>query len=50
MPLRLWSLFVNFGTFALIGVVFFTDHGIRRYLLPRRPGGLFAALRQSLTG
>jgi uncharacterized membrane protein len=50
-PLRIWSLFVNFGTFALIGLVFAADHALRRRLLPRRPGsGLLAALRQSLTG
>jgi uncharacterized membrane protein len=50
-PLRIWSLFVNFGTFGLIGFVFVTDHALRHRLLPRRPGGgILAALRQSLTG
>ena len=50
-PLRIWSLFVNFGTFGLIGLVFVTDHALRHRLLPHRPGGgILAALRQSLTG
>ncbi len=50
-PLKVWSLFVNFATFGLIGIVFVTDHAIRRRVLPRKPGtGMWAALRQSLTG
>jgi uncharacterized membrane protein len=49
-PLRVWSLFVNFATFGLIGVLFLIDHAIRRRVLPRRPGGVLAAIRQSLTG
>lgn len=48
--LRNWSLFVNFASFGLIALVYFADHAIRRRLLPRRPGGLLAALRQSLGG
>ncbi len=48
--LRIWSLFTNFATFGLIGIVFLTDHAIRRLVLPHRPGGILAALRQSLTG
>jgi uncharacterized membrane protein len=45
-----WSAFVNFATFGLIGVMFLTDHAIRRHVLPHRPGGVRAAIRQSLTG
>jgi len=47
---RVWSLFVNFATYALIGIVFLADHTIRRRVLPPRPGGLLAAIRHSLTG
>jgi uncharacterized membrane protein len=48
---RLWSLFLNFGTFGLIGLVFVVDHAIRRRVLPRRPGGgMFAALLHSIGG
>jgi uncharacterized membrane protein len=46
--LRVWSLFVNFYSFGLIGLTFIVDHAIRRRVLPHRPGGLLAALRQSL--
>jgi len=49
VSLKLWSLFVNFGTFGLIGAVFFADHALRARVLPRRPGGIWAALRQSLS-
>jgi uncharacterized membrane protein len=48
--LRVWSLFVNFATFGLIGIVFLADHAIRQRVLPRRPGGILAAIRQSLSG
>jgi uncharacterized membrane protein len=48
--LRAWSLFVNFACFGLIGLMFIADHAIRRRVLPHRPGGILAALRQSLTG
>ena len=48
--LRVWSLLTNFAVFGLIGLMFATDHAIRRRLLPHRPGGILAALRQSLTG
>jgi len=48
---RTWSLFTNFGSFGLIAAVFLADHGLRRLILPRRPGGgMFAALLQSVTG
>ncbi len=46
-----WSLFVNFGTFGLMGLVFLADHALRHRILPRRPGGgIIAALLQSVTG
>ena len=48
-PARIWSLFVNFGTFGLIGLMFFAEHAIRRRVIPRsRHGGTLAALRQFL--
>lgn len=50
-PRPVWSAFVNFATFALIGIVFAVDHAIRRRVLPRKPGtGMVAALRQALAG
>ncbi len=46
-----WSLFVNFGTFGLMGLVFLGDHALRYRVLPRRPGaGIVASLLQSVTG
>jgi uncharacterized membrane protein len=47
-----WSLFVNFGTFALIGLMFLIDHGIRFKVLPNsaRRRGVLSALRQFLIG
>jgi uncharacterized membrane protein len=51
VPLRVWSLFVNFGTFGLIGLMFIAEHAVRRMVLPRaRPGSTLAALRQFLGG
>ncbi len=47
---HIWSLFVNFGTFALIGIVFFADHALRYRVLPRRAGGIRATVLQALTG
>lgn len=48
---HIWSLYVNFGTFGLIGIVFLADHALRRRVLPRRPGAsMLAALLHSLTG
>jgi uncharacterized membrane protein len=49
-PLRLWSLFVNFGTFGLMGLMFMADHAIRHRVLPHRQAGILAALRRSLNG
>jgi uncharacterized membrane protein len=49
--LHVWSLFVNFATFALIALMAVVDHAIRRRFLPRRAtGGILSALRQSLIG
>lgn len=48
---HVWSLFVNFGSFGLMGLLFALDHAIRRRVLPRRPGGgMVAALLHSVTG
>jgi uncharacterized membrane protein len=48
---RTWSLFVNFGTFGLIGLMFFVEHAIRLKVLPHRPrAGMLVALRQFLIG
>ncbi len=48
---RVWSLFTNFGSFGLMAALFLADHGLRRLLLPRRPGGgMLAALLHSVTG
>jgi uncharacterized membrane protein len=47
---HLWSLFVNFGTFGLIAILFVADHALRYRLLPRRAGGLRAMLVQALLG
>jgi uncharacterized membrane protein len=50
-PLRIWSLFTNFGTYALIALMFGADHLARACLLPRRAGGgVWAVLRQLLGG
>jgi uncharacterized membrane protein len=50
-PLKIWSLFVNFGTFALIVLMATADHVLRRRLLPRHPGGgLMAILQRALFG
>ena len=45
-----WSLFVNFGTFALIAILFFADHSWRYRVLPRRAGGIRATVLLALTG
>jgi uncharacterized membrane protein len=50
-PLKIWSLFVNFGTFGLIVLMATADHALRRRLLPRHPGGgLKAILQRALFG
>jgi uncharacterized membrane protein len=48
---RVWSLFTNFGSFGLMAALFLADHGLRRLVLPRRPGGgILTALLHSVTG
>lgn len=48
---RVWSLFVNFGTFGLIILAGVVDHAIRRRLLPRHPsGGILQVIQRSLLG
>lgn len=50
-PLRVWSLFVNFGTFGLMALMGFGDHAIRRRVLPRHEkGGLLTILQKTLIG
>lgn len=51
VPLRSWSLFVNFATLGLMIAAGVVDFAIRHRVLPRRPGGgILAILRRSLTG
>ena len=48
---RVWSFFVNFATFGLIGLMFAAEHTIRRKVLPPgRRGSTLTALRQFLIG
>jgi uncharacterized membrane protein len=50
-PLRVWSLFVNFGTFGLIVLAGIGDHAIRRRVLPRHAGGgILQVIQRSLSG
>jgi uncharacterized membrane protein len=45
-PLRLWSIFVNFCSLPLIGLMFATEYAIRRRVLTQvKTGGLIATLR-----
>lgn len=49
--LNVWSLFVNFGTFALILLMALGDHLIRQRVLPGYAGGgLLGVLRRALIG
>jgi uncharacterized membrane protein len=49
--MRVWSVFVNFGTFGLILLMTAADHALRRRLLPRHPGGgLIAILQRTILG
>ncbi len=50
VPIRIWSIFVNFVVFALIALAAVVDHLLRKKLLPPRAGGLLTALRQALIG
>ena len=48
---RVWSMFVNFATFGLIGLMFVAEHAVRVKALPgKRRGGTLVALRQFLIG
>ena len=50
VPLRVWSMFVNFATFALMGLMFVVEHAVRRRVIPHRRGGMLTALRQLFLG
>lgn len=51
VPLRTWSLFVNFATIGLISVAGVADLAIRYCILPRRQGdGILAIVRRSFIG
>jgi uncharacterized membrane protein len=51
VPLRAWSLFVNFAAFGLIVLMGLADHAIRLRVLPRRrDGGILAAIQRALIG
>jgi uncharacterized membrane protein len=50
-PLRVWSLFVNFGVFGLMIVMGVADHALRRRMLPRHPaGGIISIIQRALIG
>jgi uncharacterized membrane protein len=50
-PLRIWSLFVNFGVFGLMIVMGIADHALRRRVLPRHPaGGILTIIQRALIG
>jgi uncharacterized membrane protein len=50
-PLRVWSLFVNFGVFGLMIVMGIADHALRRRMLPRHPaGGILTIIQRALIG
>jgi uncharacterized membrane protein len=45
-PLRIWSMFVNFASLPLIGLMFTAEYAVRRRILHQvRTGGLMATLR-----
>jgi uncharacterized membrane protein len=45
-PLRIWSLFINFGVLPLVGVMFVAEYRVRRRILPQvKRTGLLATLR-----
>jgi uncharacterized membrane protein len=45
-PLRIWSLFTNFGVLPLVGVMFVAEYRVRRRILPQAMHtGLLATLR-----
>jgi uncharacterized membrane protein len=50
-PLRIWSLFVNFGVFGLMILMGIADHALRRRVLPRHPAGrILTIIRRALIG
>jgi uncharacterized membrane protein len=50
-PLRIWSLFVNFGAIGLMIIMGIADHALRRRVLPRHPaGGILAIIQRALIG
>lgn len=45
-PINTWSIFVNFLTWPLVGLMFVAEYGVRRWLLPElRHTHLFDAIR-----
>jgi uncharacterized membrane protein len=51
VPLRVWSLFVNFAVFGLMMLMGIADHAIRRRILPRHPrGGILTIIQRALIG
>jgi uncharacterized membrane protein len=51
VPLRIWSIFVNFATFGLILAMGIVDHAIRRRVLSRyKGGGILVAIQRALVG
>lgn len=51
VPLREWSLFVNFIAWGLVVIAALVDLALRRRLLPRhREGGILTLIRRALTG
>jgi uncharacterized membrane protein len=45
-PLRIWSLFANFGVPPLIGLMFVAEYAVRRRVVPQaQPRGILAAVR-----
>jgi uncharacterized membrane protein len=45
-PLRLWSIFVNFCTLPLVGIMFLVEARVRRRVLPKvHSAGVLATLR-----
>jgi uncharacterized membrane protein len=50
-PLRVWSLFVNFGVFGLMIFMGIADHALRRRVLPRHPAGrILTIVQRALIG
>jgi uncharacterized membrane protein len=45
VPLRIWSVFINFCVLPLVGAMFIAEYQIRRRILPGKRTGLLATLR-----